>query len=255
MADRLQKILSQWGIASRRQAEQAILQGRVKVNGVVAKLGQTADPSADLIEVDDKLIVLENRPASVYLLVNKPLGVICTCNDPQGRNTVLDLLPPLLRNNEGVHPVGRLDIDSTGALLLTNDGELTNYLTHPRHSMSKTYAVWVEGIPTTADLDRWRRGIDLDGQMTLPAQVTVRQRKSDRTLLKIVLYEGRNRQIRRVAAQLGYPVLHLHRTQIGEIGLEGNNPLQIGEHRHLSSAEVQSLKPPSLPPLSDTHPS
>jgi pseudouridine synthase len=242
MTARLQKILSQWGVASRRQAERAILDGRVRVNGIVAELGQTADPDTDLIEVDDKLITRQNRPASVYLLVNKPLGVVCTCEDPQGRKTVLDLLPENLRNNEGIHPVGRLDINSTGALLLTNDGELTEYLTHPRHSISKTYAVWVEGRISKADLERWRHGIDLDGRVTLPAEVRVERTKTDRTLLKIVLQEGRNRQIRRVAAALGYPVIHLHRTHIGGIGLEGDFPLAVGNYRYISRSELQQLK-------------
>jgi pseudouridine synthase len=255
MNARLQKILSQWGIASRRQAELAIVQGRVRVNGIVAELGQTADPDTDTIEVDDKLITRQNRPAALYILVNKPLGVICTCDDPQGRNTVLDLLPKNLRTNEGLHPVGRLDIDSTGALLLTNDGELTNYLTHPRHSISKTYAVWIEGKPTTIDLERWRHGIDLDGRVTLPAGVRIVQKKADRTLLEIVLHEGRNRQIRRVAAALGYRVIHLHRTHIGSIGLDGNPTVEIGNYRYITQSEINQLKQSDTPPtiLPHTH--
>jgi 23S rRNA pseudouridine2605 synthase len=242
MAERLQKILSQWGIASRRQAEQSIRDGRVRVNGIVAKLGQTADLDTDRIEVDDKLISVENKPRPVYLLLNKPLGVVSTCSDPQGRSTVLDLLSPDLRESEGIHPVGRLDIDSTGALLLTNDGELTFYLTHPRHSISKTYVVWVQSMPSNAALAAWRRGIVLDGQRTLPAQVEVVKRKPDRTLLKIILTEGRNRQIRRIADILGHPVIHLHRTKIGSISLEQGDPLPIGCYRHLDPKEILSLQ-------------
>ncbi len=250
MSDRLQKILSQWGIASRRRAEDLILAGRVRVNGAVAKLGQTAEPTTDRIEVDGKLIAMQSRPKLVYLLLNKPVGVVSTCFDPQGRPTVLELLPPQLGNCEGIHPVGRLDIDSSGALLLTNDGELTFRLTHPRHSISKTYAVWVQGRPTAAALTDWRNGIDLEGQLTLPARVEVIKQQTDRTLLEIVLTEGRNRQIRRVATQLGYPVLHLHRTRIGDISLDGSSGLErlrlhslaSGSYRHLQIAELESLQ-------------
>jgi pseudouridine synthase len=238
MSDRLQKILSQWGIASRRRAEDLILAGRVRVNGTVAKLGQTAEPTTDRIEVDGKLIAIQSRPKLVYLLLNKPVGVVSTCFDPQGRPTVLELLPPQLGNCEGIHPVGRLDIDSSGALLLTNDGELTFRLTHPRHSISKTYAVWVQGRPTAAALADWRNGIDLEGQLTLPARV------------EVILTEGRNRQIRRVATQLGYPVLDLHRTRIGDISIDGSSArerlrlhsLASGSYRHLQTAELDSLQ-------------
>lgn len=242
MTARLQKILSQWGISSRRQAEQLILAGRVVVNGKVAQLGQTAEPTTDRIEVDGRLITTQSRPEPVYLILNKPLGIISTCDDPQGRRTVLDLLPPTLRECEGIHPVGRLDIDSSGALLLTNDGELTFRLTHPRHSVSKTYEVWVQGRPSTIALTAWRNGIDLDGRITLPAQVKVVKHKEERTLLEIVLTEGRNRQIRRVATQLECPVLHLHRTKIGNISLDADRPLEIGCYRHLRLVEVENLQ-------------
>lgn len=242
MTARLQKILSQWGIASRRQAEQLILAGRVRVNGEVAKLGQTAEPTTDRIEVDAKLVTMQSRPEPVYLLLNKPVGVISTCFDPQGRPTVLELLPPQLRECEGIHPVGRLDIDSSGALLLTNDGDLTFRLTHPRHSISKTYMVWVQGRPSTAALAAWRNGIDLDGQYTLPAQVTLVKHQDNRTLLKIVLIEGRNRQIRRVATQLEYPVLHLHRIGIGSIRIDCDPLVASGSYRHLRSSELHRLQ-------------
>ena len=241
MAARLQKILAQWGIASRRQSEQLILARRVLVNGEIAILGQTAEPGTDRIEVDGKLITLQGRPAPVYLLLNKPIGVISTCADPQGRQTVLELLPPQLRECEGIHPVGRLDIDSSGALLLTNDGELTFRLTHPSHSVGKTYEAWVEGHPTPATLAAWREGIDLDGQYTFPAEVRVIKQKDDRTLLSIVLTEGRNRQVRRVASQLGYPVLQLHRTKIGKISVDGELAIPLGCYRSLKLAEIENL--------------
>jgi pseudouridine synthase len=241
MSARLQKILSQWGIASRRQAEQLILDGRVRVNGTVAKLGQTAEPATDRIEVDGRMVTLQSRPELVYLLLNKPIGVISTCHDPQGRRTVLDLLPAELRECEGIHPVGRLDIDSSGALLLTNDGDLTFCLTHPSYKISKTYEVWVCGQPSSGTIDAWRKGIDLDGRYTLPAQVKVVKYKDDNTLLRIILTEGRNRQIRRVATELGHPVVRLHRTGIGDISVDGENALALGAHRHLQSAEVRNL--------------
>jgi 23S rRNA pseudouridine2605 synthase len=242
MSARLQKILSQWGVASRRRAEQLILDGRVRVNGEVARLGQTAEPTTDRIEVDGKLIAVQSRPEPIYLLLNKPVGVVSTCFDPQGRPTVLELLPSQLRECEGIHPVGRLDIDSSGALLLTNDGDFTFRLTHPRHSIGKTYAVWVQGRPTAATLAAWRNGIDLDGRETLPARVRVLDRQSDRTLLEIVLFEGRNRQIRRVAAQLAHPVIYLHRTSIGNICIDGARSVPIGSYRHLQSVEIHTLQ-------------
>jgi pseudouridine synthase len=239
---RLQKILSQWGIASRRRAEQLILAGRVQVNGAVATLGQTAEPTTDRIEVDGRLITIQARPEHVYLLLNKPVGIVSTCFDPQGRPTVLELLPSQLRECEGIHPVGRLDINSSGALLLTNDGDLTFRLTHPSHSICKTYLVWVRGQISRQVLTAWRNGIDLDGQYTLPAQVTVVKHSDNRTLVEIVLTEGRNRQIRRVATQLGHPVLDLHRTSIGDISIDGDRSLAIGSHRHLQLVELQRLQ-------------
>ena len=239
MAERLQKILSQWGVASRRQAEQMILAGRVRLNGAVVQLGQTADPEVDAIEVDGALIQPENRPERLYLLLHKPMGVVSTCHDPQGRPTVLDLLPPSLRSQLGIHPVGRLDAASTGALLLTNDGEMTLSLTHPRHSITKTYHVWVKGQPTEATLNHWRQGVNLEGRQTRPATIAVLRVDSGKTLLEIGLQEGRNRQIRKIAALLGCPVVHLHRVAIGKIQL---GDLASGQYRSLTPVEVAFLK-------------
>lgn len=236
--ERVQKILSQWGVASRRQAEQMILAGRVRLNGAVAHLGQKADPLQDRIEVDGKL--LQQRPELLYLLLHKPAGVVSTCQDPQGRSTVLDLLPASLRQNLGLHPVGRLDTASTGALLLTNDGAVTLCLTHPRHSVAKTYQVWVQGSPPESVLTQWRQGVWLDGRRTRPAKVRVLEScEPTRSLLEVVLYEGRNRQIRRVAEQLGYPVLRLHRVAIGPIQL---GKLPRGQYRALSRDELAFLQ-------------
>jgi 23S rRNA pseudouridine2605 synthase len=241
MDERVQKILSKWGIASRRQAEQMILDGRVRLNGAVAQLGQRANPDVDRLEVDGRSI--SQRPESLYLLLNKPMGVVSTCADPQGRRTVLELLPPHLR--QGLYPVGRLDADSTGALLLTNDGDLTYYLTHPRHHIPKTYHVWVAGTPQTATLNQWRQGVLLDGRRTLPCEVKVLDRHSnEETLLQIILTEGRNRQIRRIGELLGHPVLRLHRIAIGPILLQSPNspPLASGKYRSLQDREICLLK-------------
>jgi 23S rRNA pseudouridine2605 synthase len=242
---RVQKILSQWGVASRRQAEQLILARRVRLNGAIAELGQKADPSLDRIEVDGVVVKPANRPKLIYLLLNKPIGVVSTCHDPWGRQTVLELLPAELQAGQGIHPVGRLDADSTGALLLTNDGSLTFQLTHPRHQISKTYQVWVTGEPSETALKQWRQGVVLSGRKTLPAQVTVLDRdQGNKTLLQISLQEGRNRQIRRIADQLGHPVLHLHRTAIGSIQLKtpGKPELAPGRYRLLNDQEVHFLQ-------------
>lgn len=243
MPERVQKILSQWGVASRRQAEQMILQGRVRLNGNVAQLGQKADPDCDRVEIDGVVIQPADRPAPIYLLLNKPVGVLSTCDDPWNRPTVLDLLPPDLRDGAGLHPVGRLDEDSTGALLLTNDGSLTFYLTHPRHHIPKTYEVVVEGVLSAETLQHWRQGVLLSGRKTLPAEVEVLRQVNGNTRLRIVLREGRNRQIRRVAEQLGHPVIQLHRTEIGPIQLNppGEHPLSSGKVRPLKDSEIRFL--------------
>jgi 23S rRNA pseudouridine2605 synthase len=240
MDERVQKILAQWGIASRRQAEQMILAGRVLLNGNIVHLGQKANPDRDRIEVDGVPVKATNRPQLVYLLLNKPAGVVSTCSDPQARSKVLDLLPPKLRYGQGIHPVGRLDADSTGALLLTNDGKLTFCLTHPRHSISKTYQVWVQGRPPEPMLQAWRQGIILSGRKTMPAQVQVLDRAQDQTMLEVILSEGRNRQIRRTAEQLGYPVVRLHRTAIGSIQLQPPSEpiLSVGCYRSLTNSEI-----------------
>lgn len=250
MAERVQKILSQWGVASRRQAEQLILDGRVRLNGLPAELGQKADPDRDQIEVDGQPIRPANRPQMLYLLLNKPAGVVSTCYDPQGRPTVLDALPDAW-HQLGLHPVGRLDADSTGALLLTNDGALTFGLTHPRHSIAKTYRVWVQGCPTEAVLQQWRQGVMLDDRLTRPARVRVlRSVPPHKTLLEVVLQEGRNRQIRRVAEQLGHPVIQLHRVAIGTIQL---GQLPSGKYRLLQPAEVAMLRAQIEPSQDSVH--
>ena len=231
---RLQKLIAAAGLCSRRTAEAWIEAGRVNVDGQVSTLGDQADPDSQVIQVDGRPLSPRREPT--VLLINKPPGVISTCRDPRGRSTVLDLLPRPLR--QGLHPVGRLDADSRGALLLTDQGELTLRLTHPRFDHAKTYRVWVEGTPLDTSLQRWRRGLSLDGTRTRSAEVRVLQRRSERTLLEVVLLEGRNRQIRRVADLLGHPVLDLQRVAISGLRL---GPLPEGRWRHLSRGEWQPL--------------
>ena len=234
MRQRLQKLMAAAGRCSRRQAEELLRQGRVEVNGRTASLGDQADPERDLIRVDGT--ALAQRPGECVLLLNKPSGVISSCHDPQGRRTVLDLIPADLRR--GLHPVGRLDADSRGALLLSNQGDLTLQLTHPRYAHSKTYRVTVTGTPDQSSLDRWREGLELDGTRTLPAGVRLIQAQRGRSVLEVILREGRNRQIRRVASLLGHSVVDLQRIDIGGLAL---GSLPEGCWRDLSRQEWQSL--------------
>jgi 16S rRNA pseudouridine516 synthase len=227
---RLQKLISAAGVCSRRHAEELLREGRVKVNQVTAGLGDQADPNIDRIEVDGRPLSQPSSPR--LILLNKPPGVISSCSDPQGRQTVLDLIPKSLRR--GLHPVGRLDGDSRGALLLTNQGAITLQLTHPRYSHSKTYKVQVRGHPTTSTLNRWCNGVELDGIPTQPAEISMLKQGGNQTLLKVILTEGRNRQIRRVAEALGHPVLDLQRIAIASIDL---GSLPEGHWRELTRSE------------------
>jgi 23S rRNA pseudouridine2605 synthase len=243
MAQRVQKILSQWGIASRRQAEQMILDGRVRLNGNLVQLGQKVDLKCDRLEVDGKPIQKSDRPKHIYLLLNKPKGVLSTCYDPQNRPTVLDLLPPHLKDGTGIHPIGRLDAKSTGALILTNDGDLTLTLTHPRYHLPKVYYVRLQGHFSNALIKQWSEGIILEGEKTLPAEIILISRSKEETELEIILTEGRNRQIRKIAEQLGFKVLQLHRFAIGKIKLESEKgqTLPKGKYRILTPKELKTL--------------
>ena len=239
-AERLQKLIAAAGLCSRRRAEELLRQGRVRVNGLPAGLGDRADPGQDAIVVDGR--PLRAAAAPLLLLLNKPAGVVSSCRDPRGRPTVLDLLPPPLRQGQGLHPVGRLDADSRGALLLTNQGDLTLRLSHPRYGHRKTYRVWVAGQPGAGQLRRWAAGVPLEEGPSAPVAVTVLRRLQDRCLLELVMGEGRNRQIRRTAALLGHPVLDLQRVAIGPLALAD---LPEGQWRHLERREWQTLAAPS----------
>jgi pseudouridine synthase len=229
---RLQKLIAAAGICSRRRAEELLQAGRVQVNGHTAHLGDRADPNADDIRLDGQPLRAKAPP--LVLLLNKPVGVVSSCRDPEGRPTVLDLLPPELAQGQGLHPVGRLDAASRGALLLSNDGALTLRLTHPRYGHRKRYRVWVQGEPTTETLARWRAGVPLDGRPSLPVELRRLAHGRGNTQLELVLREGRNRQIRRTAELLGHPVLDLQRTAIGAIDL---GALPEGRWRRLDPRE------------------
>tara|TARA_B100001109_G_scaffold181997_1_gene149200 strand:- start:648 stop:1361 length:714 start_codon:yes stop_codon:yes gene_type:complete len=232
--NRLQKIISDSGLSSRRKADLLIKQGRVTLNGRQANVGEKADPFSDHILVDGK--DLPKKLSHKVFLLNKPYGFISSCQDNHGRKTILSLIPSHLRL--GLHPVGRLDYESRGAILLTNNGDLTLKLTHPRYSHTKTYLVWVKGQPSLSILDNWRRGIFLDGKITMPARIEILDKGNQKTLLKVILKEGRNRQIRRTANLLGYPVLDLQRISISNINLNG---LVEGDWRELQANEWNSF--------------
>ncbi|MFY8148430.1 MAG: pseudouridine synthase [Prochlorococcaceae cyanobacterium] len=238
--ERLQKLIAAAGLGSRRTVEEWLRQGRVRLNGRVAGLGDRADPERDRIEIDGR--PLRSRPPLRILLLNKPMGVLSSCRDPQGRPTVLDLLPPAWRRGSGLHPVGRLDADSRGALLLTNDGALTLRLTHPRFGHRKTYRVEVLGHPGSDTLQRWAAGVPLGEQPSAPVGVRLLGRHPRGAVLELVMGEGRNRQIRRTAELLGHPVLDLQRTGIGALQL-GN--LREGSWRELDPQEWKALDAPA----------
>lgn len=238
---RLQKILAQAGIASRREAENLITGGRVRVNGrVVTELGASADPERDKISVDGEKIHAEKK---VYIILHKPQGVVSTVSDPEGRPTLLDLLPQI---GARVFPVGRLDFDATGLVLLTNDGDLAQTLAHPGKKVHKTYLVKVRGEPDQKDILRLRKGIRLDdGVRTLPAKVHITEVKlhgkhvSKNTWLKFIIHEGRNRQIKRMCLAVRHPALRVHRVAIGPLKL-GDIP--AGGWRYATREEIKALR-------------
>ena len=239
--DRLQKIISSAGIASRRSAETLIGQGRVSINGrTVTELGTKADPAADDIRVDGRRVKPATR--NRYILLNKPRGYITSRSDPQRRPTVLDLL----RKGgirEYVYPVGRLDYDSEGLLLLTSDGDLAARLTHPRHEVPREYDVQVRGVPDGHDVERLERGLMLEGRRTSPAAVKLRKviekAGGSQAVLSLTIHEGRNRQVRKMCDAIGHPVVRLRRVRIGPIT---DARLKPGEFRELTPREVAALK-------------
>ena len=231
MEIRLQKYFTDCGVLSRRAAEEEIRRGAVTVNGVTAEVGQKIDPDTDVVEYKGR-VVAPTTSEHHYVLLNKPRGYVTTLSDEKGRHTVSEIVESL---GVRLYPVGRLDMDSDGALLLTDDGALTQKLTHPRHEIPKHYHVTVRGKVTPAQLERLNGSFLLDGYATRPAKVTL----LGQSVLHFTLYEGRNRQIRRMCEQLGLSITRLSRVAIGEITLDG---IEIGKFRHLTPQEVDYLK-------------
>ena len=239
MEERLQKLIAAAGIASRRHAEELIEAGEVTVNGeVVRELGTKADPARDHIKMRGRLInpLLESQE-KVYVLLNKPRGYLSSVSDPEDRPLVTDLVPKSLGR---LHPVGRLDFNTEGLLLLTNDGELTNFITSARNRVAKVYEAKVKGVPTVQAVERLRRGVTLeDGTRTAPAEVTLTGETDTNAWYKVVLHEGRNQQIRRMFDSVGHSVIKLRRTRIGHLRDEVMRP---GEFRLLTPEEVARFK-------------
>lgn len=232
MEERLQKILAQAGYGSRRSCEALITQGRVRVNGERAQLGQKADPARDTIAVDGDSVRAQRL---TYILLHKPRGVVSSL-EPQGeRQTVVDLVPAKVR----LYPVGRLDLESEGLILLTNDGDLANHLTHPRYEVEKEYRVLVKGNPDEERLDAWRRGVMVEGKRTLPARVARERRAHGQTWLRVVMREGRKHEIREIGLTLGLPVERLIRVRLGALQL---GDLREGQWRALTREEVAALR-------------
>lgn len=240
--ERLSRFLAHAGIASRRHAEELIASGRVQINGTVVKAqGVRIDATHDEVLVDGKPV--RNTSQKVYLLLHKPIGYVSTAYDPQGRPTVLELLPPEIQNMR-VYPVGRLDIDTSGLLILTNDGDFALHMTHPRYSMEKHYHVLVKGYPMPETLEKLRRGVVIaedDGKKhrTAPAQVQIMRRAAgENCWLTLTIHEGRKRQVRRMMAVVGYTVVRLVRAGIGPVGI---GDLPVGGWRMLNESEVNVL--------------
>lgn len=235
MEERLQKYLANCGVASRRKCEEYILQGKVKVNGkIVTELGTKINPEKDIIEFENKPV--KESLKHVYILLNKPIGYVTTADDQFGRDTVLDLV----KVRERIVPVGRLDMYTSGALILTNDGDFVYKITHPKHEIEKTYTVTVEGIVQNNEVEQLRNGVQIEDYTTKPAKVKILKTdiEKDISRLEITIHEGKNRQVRRMCEAVGRKVLALHRSKIGNIGVKD---LELGKWRYLSSKEVQQL--------------
>ena len=232
---RLQKYMAECGVASRRKCEEYIQNGNVKVNGVVeTTLGTKINVEKDIVEVFDKVIGKENK---VYILLNKPVGYVTTVNDEKGRSTVMELLKDV---KEKVVPVGRLDMYTSGLLLLSNDGEFIYKVTHPKHETTKTYVVKTRGIPTEKDIEKLKTGVVIDGYTTSPAKVEIllKDKKNDISRIWIQIHEGRNRQVRKMCEAVGLSVIALKREGVGNLTCEG---LEKGSYRHLTEEEVRDI--------------
>ena len=232
---RLQKYMAISGIASRRKCEEYILQGKVKVNGkVVTELGTKVFPDKDEIEFEGRKLNVEEK--NVYILLNKPIGYVTTTKDQFGRDDVLDLV----KVKERIVPVGRLDMYTSGALILTNDGDFVYKVTHPKHEITKTYTVTLKGIITKEEVIKIQNGVDIGGYVTKPAKVKILKTDEEKEIsrLEIIIHEGKNRQVRRMCESVGRKVLALHRTKIGDISVKG---IELGKWRYLKKEEINRL--------------
>lgn len=234
MTERLQKYMASCGVASRRACEQLILEGKVKVNNVCIKeLGMKIDPEKDNVYVNSKLISKEKK--KVYIALNKPEGYVSTVKDEKNRKTVLDLI----NVDERIYPIGRLDYNTSGLILMTNDGDIYNKIIHPRHRINKKYIATVTGIPSDKDIYNFCNGLDIDGYITSNAEFKIINSFKDKCKVEIIIHEGKNRQIRKMCDKIQHPVITLRRVAIGNITLD---ELQKGEWRHLTDEEISYIR-------------
>lgn len=232
---RLAKYLAQAGVASRRLSEQLISAGKITVNGqLVTEVTTRVEPGVDQVEYMGKVVA--NNPPLLYLLLNKPAGYICSVYDPHGRPTVLEMLKDI---DARIYPVGRLDLDTSGLLLLSNDGEFTNLMIHPRYKIVKRYEAWVNGKVQEHELVPLRSGLQLEDGLTAPAKARLLQQQGNNSLLEISIHEGRKRQVKRMCIAIGHPVISLKRTGLAFLSLRG---LEEGQYRHLGRQEIEELK-------------
>ena len=232
---RLQKYIAECGITSRRKAEELIINGKIKVNGkVVTELGTKINPSNDIVEYDNKMIKQEHK--NVYILLNKPIGYVTTVKDQFGRPSVLDLV----KVKERIVPVGRLDLYTSGALILSNDCDIVYKITHPKHEIDKTYNATVKGIVTDDEIETLRKGVKIDHYITKPAKVKILKIDEEKNIsrLEITIHEGKNRQVRKMCEAIGRKVIALHRSKIGNIGVKD---LELGKWRYLTDQEINKL--------------
>ena len=235
MEERLQKYLAECGIASRRKCEEYILQGKVKVNNnLVTELGTKINPQKDIVAFEGKEVKRENK--KIYILLNKPIGYVTTAEEQFGRDKVLDLV----KVKERIVPVGRLDMYTSGALILTNDGDFVYKVTHPKHEITKTYTVTLKGIVNKTEVEQLRKGVKIEDYITKPAKVKILKTDEEKDIsrLEITIHEGKNRQIRKMCESIGKKVLALHRSKIGNIDVKS---IKIGEWRYLKDSEVKEL--------------
>lgn len=233
MKERLQKYMAKCGVASRRKSEEIISQERVSVNGIIVNQIVMIEEGLDIVKVDGQIIRPEEK--KVYLLLNKPVGVITSVKDQFNRKTVTEIL----NIDERVYPVGRLDYDTSGLLLLTNDGDITYKITHPSHEVEKVYLARIKGIPSMEEIESFKSGLEIEDYVTAPSDIEILNRYENSSLAQIKIHEGRNRQVRKMCNAIGHPVLELKRVKMGQIELGGLKP---GEWRELTDAEIQYLK-------------